>query len=300
MPFDLDLTLNVLYPAANAAYLIMNGTNIGLSLPPGYTVVGQILADPQSAAHVMAQAPPDQQRIPNSMVAESNIFGLVARSPDGATAIVAIRGTKTVWEWIGDFDAAPVPWFSNPSAGLVHMGFQLTYEHICKSLRALLQGCNGVQKVFVTGHSLGGALAVLAAYDIVADILPAVHVEVYTFAGPRAGAPEFVGKFNALVPVRYRIVNFMDAVPQVPVPPLYQHVGTATEEVLVHGGFKPLDITYAHHLTTYLAGLQKLQQPAVAALTPIQAVDDEPAGFAYAAPPPMAAAAAAPGAPKGM
>jgi hypothetical protein len=29
-------------------------------------------------------------------------------------------------------------------------------------------------------------------------------------------------------------------------------------------------------------------------------VDDEPAGFAYAAPPPMAAAAAAPGAPKGM
>jgi hypothetical protein len=92
----------------------------------------------------------------------------------------------------------------------------------------------------------------------------------------------------------------MDAVPQVPVPPLYQHVGTATEEVLVHGGFKPLDITYAHHLTTYLAGLQKLQQPAVAALTPIQAVDDEPAGFAYAAPPPMAAAAAAPGAPKGM
>jgi hypothetical protein len=48
----------------------------------------------------------------------------------------------------------------------------------------------------------------------------------------------------------------MDMVPQVPVPPVYMHVGT---EVLVHGGFRPLDVTYAHHLTTYLAGMQKLQ-----------------------------------------
>jgi hypothetical protein len=44
-------------------------------------------------------------------------------------------------------------------------------------------------------------------------------------------------------------------VPQVPLPPLYKHVG---HEVLVYGGFKPLDVRYAHHLTTYLAGLQKL------------------------------------------
>ena len=47
----------------------------------------------------------------------------------------------------------------------------------------------------------------------------------------------------------------MDVVPQLPLPPAYEHVG---QETLVHGGFKPLDITYAHHLTTYLTGLQKL------------------------------------------
>ena len=28
--------------------------------------------------------------------------------------------------------------------------------------------------------------------------------------------------------------------------------------IMVYGGFRPLDVTYAHHLTTYLAGLQKL------------------------------------------
>jgi triacylglycerol lipase len=203
----------------------------------------------------------------------------------------------TIWEWIGDFDAAPVPWFSNSSIGYVHQGFQLTYEHICKSLRALLQGgCTGVQKIYVTGHSLGGALAVLAAYDICAAIQPGVSIEVYTFAGPRTAAPDFVGKFNTAVPMRYRIVNFMDVVPQVPVPPLYQHIGASAEEIVVHGGFKPLDVTYAHHLTTYLAGLQKLQQPAVSAAIPAQ-MPDASANYANSGTPPTSAP---PSAPKGM
>jgi len=79
--------------------------------------------------------------------------------------------------------------------------------------------------------------------------------EWITFAGPRAGAPDFSKSFNALIPECTRVVNFMDVVPQVPLPPLYEHVGS---ELLVYGGFKPLDVKYAHQLTTYLNGLQKL------------------------------------------
>jgi triacylglycerol lipase len=260
MAFDINFAINVMYPAANAAYLIMNVPQPPLQLPAGFKLVGPIMADPLLAAHAMAQAEPDQQRIANSMVAESSIFGLVAWNAATKTAIVAIRGTKTIWDWIGDFDAAPVPWLANPGSGLVHMGFQLVYEHICSSLRGLLKsGCQGVEQLWVTGHSLGGAVAVLAAFDIFKNVGLNVTPQLYTFAGPRSGAPDFAEFFNADIKVCYRIVNFMDVVPQVPVPPLYVHVG---EEVLVHGGFRPLDITYAHHLTTYLAGLQKLQPAA--------------------------------------
>lgn len=256
MAFDINFAIDVMYPAATAAYLIMNVPQPPIVLPPGYALVGPINADPIGAAHAMAQAAPDQQRIPNAMVFESSIFGLVAWNAATQTAIVAIRGTKTIWEWIGDFDAAPLPWFPNPQSGLVHMGFQLVYEHICKSLRELLQnGCAGVKQIWVTGHSLGGAVALLAAFDILQNMNTGVTPGLYTFAGPRVGAPDFVANFNAVIPVCYRIVNFMDVVPQVPLAPLYQHAG---QETLVHGGFRPLDVTYAHHLTTYLAGLQTL------------------------------------------
>lgn len=256
MSFNKNFATDVMYPAANAAYLIMNVPAPPLQLPAGFSLVGPIMANPMRAAHAMAQAPPDQQRIANSMVAESSIFGLVAWNPEGKTAIVSIRGTKTVWEWIGDFDAVPVPWFPDPTAGLVHMGFQLVYEHMCLSLRELLKtGCSGAVRILVTGHSLGGAIAILAAFDILKNMEFGVVPELYTFAGPRTGNPDFANHFNSGIEECHRVINFMDVVPQVPLPPLYIHVG---DEILIYGGFRPLDVTYAHHLTTYLNGLQKL------------------------------------------
>jgi len=57
----------------------------------------------------------------------------------------------------------------------------------------------------------------------------------------------------------------MDVVPQVPLPPLYEHVG---EAININGGFRPLDPAYAHALTTYLAGLHKLKPNTQAAVQP--------------------------------
>ena len=245
-----------MYPAANAAYGIMNVPTPPLALPVGFSLVGAISADPQRAAPAMARSTPSQQHIANTMVAESSIFGLVAWNATDKVAIVAIRGTKTIWEWIADIDAAPVPFFHDPGAGLVHMGFQLVYEHVRDSIQSLLKtNCEGVSRILVTGHSLGGAVAVPCGYDIAKNFGLGAVPELYTFAGPRADAPDFASSFGALIPKCVRVVNFMDVVPQVPVPPVYEHVGA---ELLVHGGFKPLDVTYAHHLTTYLNGLQQL------------------------------------------
>lgn len=264
--FDVNFAIDTMYPAASAAYLAMNVPQPPLALPPGYTLVGTITADPAAADHAMSLAAPKEQRLAQLVVSESSIFGLLCWNPETESAILAIRGTKTTTEWLADIDAVPVPWITYPTAGLVHMGFQLVYEHICKSIHQLLGNYTAqAQEIWITGHSLGAALAILAAYDV-AKAFPAAKVpELYTFAGPRTGDPTFAGNFNRLIPQCARIVNFMDVVPQVPLPPLYEHVGA---ETLVYGGFNPLDISYAHHLTTYLNGLQKLAGRTRAGITP--------------------------------
>jgi triacylglycerol lipase len=256
MPLDPQFAINVIYPAASAAYLIQTVPNP--MLPAGYTLVKAIEANMQEAAPAMAAAIAQNQtahlKIVHAMLADSNIFGLVAWNAATQTALVAFRGTQTVKDWIDDVDALPVPYIAVPGAGLVHLGFQLVYEHVRKNTGQILaNNCPGAQRILVTGHSLGGALAVLGAYDIAKNI--GKTTEVYTLAGPRAGAPDFAGNFNAQIKTCERVVNFMDVVPQVPLPPLYKHVG---EEIDIRGGFRPLDPAYAHALTTYLAGLHKL------------------------------------------
>ena len=128
MAFDKTFAINTMYPCANAAYLVMEDvpTPIGLNLPAGFAVAGLIHANPSDAAAAMAAATPDHQRLANNMVSESSIFGLVAWDAASKTVIVAIRGTATIWDWMDDVDAIPVPYIPVPNTGLVHMGFSIS------------------------------------------------------------------------------------------------------------------------------------------------------------------------------
>ena len=61
------------------------------------------------------------------------------------------------------------------------------------------------------GHSLGGALATLAAYDIQKRLQEAgqakVHVVCYSFGAPRTGNHAFAKDYNQMVPDTWSIIN---------------------------------------------------------------------------------------------
>ena len=61
------------------------------------------------------------------------------------------------------------------------------------------------------GHSLGGALATLAAYDVrkrlQAGGRPQVEVLCYTFGAPRTGNHAFATDYNHVVPDTWSIIN---------------------------------------------------------------------------------------------
>lgn len=79
--------------------------------------------------------------------------------------------------------------------------------------------CNNISEndtLYVTGHSLGGALGYLAAYYIHRD-LPHSVSGLFTYGAPRLLEPDMAGKFANKNPFPiYRYVNAADIVPRVP------------------------------------------------------------------------------------
>lgn len=70
-------------------------------------------------------------------------------------------------------------------------------------------------KIFITGHSLGGALACLASVEL-KIALPLQNVTVYTFGAPRVGNIAFGTYANVLIPDYWHVVGTEDPVSRIP------------------------------------------------------------------------------------
>ena len=145
------------------------------------------------------------------------LFGFVAVKGDDV--YVVIRGTKTPLEWLDDFAAQPVAFQPNGQDwGSTTRGYArlLAYlgPQIATQLSAWKAQGHGLTSVYVTGHSLGAALAHLVAAGIVAQF--GVKPVVYTFSGPRAGETKFAQAYAAAGLPTWRIFNTEDIVPTVP------------------------------------------------------------------------------------
>jgi triacylglycerol lipase len=243
--FDPAFARDVVLPLAEAAYTVMGGGPA--TLPPGYSQTNVIRADP-AVLTTMISPPPAVA----AMTKNTDIFGLMGRNPTSRTAFVSFRGTSDVGEWVADIDAVPDDYLPIVAFGQVHAGFQDVYElvrtNIATNLATATAGCD---QILITGHSLGAALAVLAAPDVFRNMPPnKIEPRLITFAGPRVGLSDFVGKFNADIESCFRVVNFLDIVPYLPPAP-YVHVGA---QITVDSG-GPVQVAWRHSLAAYRNGL---------------------------------------------
>lgn len=133
------------------------------------------------------------------------------------SAVVAFRGTEcrldqgpeALAQFMADLSVdLDIRWVPVEGGGRIHRGFRDGLDEVWPDLHACLEalaarGC----AIWITGHSLGGALALLAA----------ARVEgiqgLYTYGAPRVGDHEFAAAF----PVRsFRMVHNNDVVPHLP------------------------------------------------------------------------------------
>lgn len=150
---------------------------------------------------------------------------------DDKTIIVAFRGTQVDNFWAAILDVVTDSRFilvSDGSGGNVHQGFQdslfVVWTAVRDYLNQLLNGGN--RTLWFTGHSLGGALATLAADRAVREL--GCNVQgLYTYGSPRVGDGGFGKRFAAggLIKNIYRFINNSDIIARVPPEILYTHVG---------------------------------------------------------------------------
>ena len=245
MAFDPVFARDVALPLAQAAYAVMDGSVA--VLPAGYSQTSLIQAD---AMVLTAMTDPHPAVV--AMMKDTRIFGLMGRNTATRTAFVSFRGTSDAAEWVADIDAVPDDYEPISGFGQVHTGFQDVYELVRADIAAnLAAAASGCDQILITGHSLGAALAVLAAPDLARNMPPnTIEPRLITFAGPRVGVSDFAAKFDALIESCYRVVNFLDIVPYLPPAP-YVHVGA---QISVDSGGQ-VDIGWRHSLAAYQNGL---------------------------------------------
>ncbi len=168
---------------------------------------------------------------------------------------VTFRGTDSLTNWVHNFMAAmrSVPYNEVNPEIRVHSGFLETYRSVREQILSLVP--QGDCRILITGHSLGAALAVLCAVDIVWHF-PHKDVEVYLFGCPRVGNKAFAKSYDKRVFKTLRVTCGNDVVAKLPPTLLgYRHVG-----IPIHTGMLslPLVISFAdHRMQTYYAKLWK-------------------------------------------
>jgi pimeloyl-ACP methyl ester carboxylesterase len=144
---------------------------------------------------------------------------------DTGVPFVFFAGTQSWTDWVrtnadNALERVPSSWTSDGVRGKVHGGFLASYLSVREKLWNLLQDYmlrnGGSRNIVVCGHSLGGALATIAAADIAARLDPqdAKKLICCTFGAPQVGDAEFVASFNAVVPISLRIVAMYDPIPK--------------------------------------------------------------------------------------
>lgn len=197
---------------------------------------------------------------------DSNWMGYVAVSDDSETRrigrrdiVVAWRGTVSPAEWYEDFQRKLEPIGDHGEEAKVEHGFLSIYrsssetsrynkhsaaEQVMKEIKRLVEFYRDERgeevSLTVTGHSLGGALAALNAYDA-AKALPGLPTTVVSFGAPRVGNIAFRDELHNLGVRALRVVVKQDMVPRMP--GLFLNEGTLQKFDELTG---PLEWVYTH------------------------------------------------------
>ncbi|KAI8874392.1 alpha/beta-hydrolase [Ramicandelaber brevisporus] len=148
--------------------------------------------------------------------------GFIATNSKLKTIVVSFRGTNDPVAFIQDAAFFPTAYPSNVSGSKVHSGFLAAYNSVAGIIRSTVKDlvkANPSYTVVFTGHSLGGAEAMIAAVDLtlVSKTIPSsTPVRFYGIGVPRVGNSQWAKLVNGARIDVVRTNNKADIVTRIP------------------------------------------------------------------------------------
>lgn len=182
-------------------------------------------------------------------------------SDELSVTIIAFSGTWFLDEWAGDFDitqVAPTKLSSyQPGLMMAHKGIYEMYSTVQEKIHSLFKQYHApTDKLYLTGHSLGGGTSTLCALD-----LYYANPVIYTFGSPRVLNIGGNVYFNNIITHSYRIFNTEDIFPDLP-PPVGDEASTGPYEHVSNGYFftENLGDVSDNHMLAYLRHFALLEK----------------------------------------
>jgi hypothetical protein len=189
----------------------------------------------RSAMAFQARAPPalpPGTALIDTLNDASGLFGIVLRHESSGVYFCAFHGTLDGTQIRADVDYPQI------GAG-VSKGFYTQYESLkssssLKPCKEVLSAIPATAPLVITGHSLGAAVACIAAADL--QRVANNNTYLYTFACPRVGTSAFAEYVAGSVVAAYTVLNTADVITELPFsvmsnvsdpanPFLFQHAG---------------------------------------------------------------------------
>lgn len=157
----------------------------------------------------------------------TNVMPIVANSMIGYVlsaddvVVIAFRGTDSgeVSDWMTNLGRSAV----ETPHGPIHKGFHDAYISLQSQILTAL-GAKSPKHIWVTGHSLGGALALVCAFELIESQQMQID-GLITFGQPMVTRKKLADHIDIILQGRYaHFVNSADIVPRVP--PSYEHCGS--------------------------------------------------------------------------
>ena len=135
---------------------------------------------------------------------------------------ITFRGTTTIEDWKHNIDVKTVNLFKDLK---VHKGFYEQYMSVRGRIYSFIPNILN-NNIYISGHSLGGALAYVCAVDI-HSTSKNKNIKVFTIGSPRPGNNVFVDYFNKNIKESIRYKNKGDLITKLPLKSEFKHVHSA-------------------------------------------------------------------------